>query len=247
MKPMHFWELLAGLAISALLLALFLPALARSHEAARRSSCQNNLKQMGIVFKMYANESPGRVFPAVSPFPGNWIPDMRQVYPEYLSDPIIFACPSSPFLNSGTFRLQHDFEHPGTRLGEFHPDCVSSLFYVYTGYALGRDEAAQALFDARAVLSPEDFGESSIEVPAEDPAERPLPSPFQLPVLWDRVGVQENDSNHAPKGGNVLYADGHVAFQRYAYYSDPEQFPITFTVASTVNASIPQLSPDCYP
>ena len=35
----------------------------RARESARRASCQNNLKQMGIVFKMYANEAPGEKFP----------------------------------------------------------------------------------------------------------------------------------------------------------------------------------------
>ena len=39
-------------------------ALARAREAARRSSCQNNLKQMGIVFKMYAGENRD-TFPAM--------------------------------------------------------------------------------------------------------------------------------------------------------------------------------------
>jgi prepilin-type N-terminal cleavage/methylation domain-containing protein/prepilin-type processing-associated H-X9-DG protein len=88
-------ELLVVIAIIAILAAILLPALARAREAARRASCQNNLKQMGLVFTMYAGENGGKLPPRQGYWGTNTF-DLPLVYPEYLTDLNTLICPSDP-------------------------------------------------------------------------------------------------------------------------------------------------------
>jgi len=91
-------ELLVVIAIIAILGGLLLPTLARAKEGGRRSSCMNNLRQIGLAIQMYRDDhnnkpplylvNPG---PYTYGYPGGNTPYLER---DYLPNTNVFICPS---------------------------------------------------------------------------------------------------------------------------------------------------------
>ena len=90
-------ELLVVIAIIALLAAILFPVFARARENARKSSCSNNMKQIGISMLQYVQDFD-EVYPPTNDGGAQFMPFL---YVPYIKSAQVFKCPSQSTANIG--------------------------------------------------------------------------------------------------------------------------------------------------
>lgn len=114
-------ELLVVIAIIAILAAILFPVFGRARENARRSSCQSNLKQIGLGILQYTQDFDER-FPAGCFGAGcnsntNWPSTykwMDAIYP-YIKSDQVFSCPS----DTATANMPYRYATSGANYGSY--------------------------------------------------------------------------------------------------------------------------------
>jgi prepilin-type processing-associated H-X9-DG protein len=208
----------AGIAVGLVVVmaAILLPALGRARESAHRSSSQNNLKLMGLIFKMYANEQRS-FFPPVTPVSGAWMCDLSTICPEYLTDASTLVDPGSTRITVAD--MQEIVKEQPLNWHAFTRAAAES--YVYLGWVVRDDADVQAVVEAREKMSPEQLSqdirladrtlprlkEGVEQLYCNDPA-----NPTERTKITSEIVVMFERQDHNGTGRYVLYFDGHVAF-----------------------------------
>jgi prepilin-type N-terminal cleavage/methylation domain-containing protein/prepilin-type processing-associated H-X9-DG protein len=179
-------ELLVVIAIIGILAAMLLPALNQAREKARRANCLSNLKQIGLGIAMYADNYNGRIPLDSGTGPGT--PGNIGYSFDLLSNTItsakIYTCPSDAAAKiSTTYPLSSAHGSSGAS----NPN----ISYSYCPYILWQDQPDSVLAMDRM---------------------NSLVSNYTKGSKWISSLGQNLPAPHKDSGGNVLYNDGHVAW-----------------------------------
>ena len=157
MKRAPFRRLTLAVATIAVLFVLWISqiGLTRLREAANQSLAANNMKQLGLSFKMYSNESVGEKFPPLAPYDGIWIFDVSVLYPEYIPDISIIVSPLLPDADGFVREIEElvlEDEINWERIAR-----IAAMGYTYASWVIRAPSDVEIMLEGRAQLAKADY------------------------------------------------------------------------------------------
>jgi prepilin-type N-terminal cleavage/methylation domain-containing protein/prepilin-type processing-associated H-X9-DG protein len=209
-------ELLVVIAIIAILASILFPVFARARENARRSSCQSNLKQIGLGLLQYTQDYDEKLVQAFNNSNGETY-YMGLIYP-YVKSTQLFFCPSDSTSQSDATAFKADATSPGGTTGRATSYGLNLGYYTLTGTLRGPAGGPTSPVSEAMLATP------TTTVWAADTAGGngtagdiyffweaggPRVLNEQPPRLAYNVGYQGVAARHL-ETANVLWCDGHV-------------------------------------
>jgi len=200
------WTDWAGAAVAAVvMLAVILPALAEGRFEARKTACQDRLRQFGTAITRFVNQSPQERMPAVAEtgpeaFAGVFLVRLNEA--GLLTDPSLRWCPSldqPPPMEASLTDLDRIVS-----LGDLHDASIDRLRQIQR-FSGGHYAYNLGVVEENTLKSPRFESRASFAVMSDAP-QAGITEPNQRRKL---VG-------HSATGINVLYEDGRVRFIPHA-------------------------------